>query len=138
VAVAGKIAGKARKRPPTDGPNFLAMSPVATVIRPPRKKRMAYSCHLASFSASGFILMRIVVFQRSPGSSSSPPEKNPPEAHRSDEPDDEEPRRGEFRLGLFAVQENHGAPGVGEERASSGEHRAGFESRVGCAVGFDG
>src|ERR1700722_10462357 len=75
-------------------------------------------------------------FPRSSGFSSSPPEKSPPEAHRNDEPDDEETRCGELRLGLFAVQENHGAPGVYEKRGGSAEHRAGFESRVGCAVGL--
>ena len=70
--------------------------------------------------------------------SNSPPEKSPPEAHRNDEPDDEETGRGEFRLGLFAVQENHRAPSVHEERGGSGEHRAGFKSRVGYTIGFNG
>jgi hypothetical protein len=60
VAVAGKIAGKARKRPPTPGPNFLAMRPVATVIRPPKRKRMAYSWGLVSFAAARFVFMRMI------------------------------------------------------------------------------
>lgn len=45
VALAGKIAGNARKSPPITGPNFLATTPAAAVINPPRTNRTAYSCH---------------------------------------------------------------------------------------------
>ena len=41
VALAGKIAGNARKRPPTLGPYFFAMIPVAAVASPPQQKRIA-------------------------------------------------------------------------------------------------
>lgn len=34
VALAGKIAGNARKSPPTPGPHFLAITPAITVMRP--------------------------------------------------------------------------------------------------------
>jgi hypothetical protein len=35
VALAGKIAGKARNKPPTTGPKRKAISPAMTVIAPP-------------------------------------------------------------------------------------------------------
>jgi hypothetical protein len=38
VALAGKIAGNARKRPPKTGPYFLATSPVRTVIAPAKNE----------------------------------------------------------------------------------------------------
>jgi hypothetical protein len=47
VALAGKIAGNARKRPPITGPNLLPMIPTAAVIPPPMRKRTAYSCQVA-------------------------------------------------------------------------------------------
>ena len=43
VALAGKIAGKARKRPPVAGPQRWAIN--RRVIIPRNKNRMAYSCH---------------------------------------------------------------------------------------------
>ena len=48
VALAGKIAGNARNRPPNTGPYRLAMGPVITVIAPPRKNLTAYSYRLRS------------------------------------------------------------------------------------------
>lgn len=50
VALAGKIAGKARKSPPATGPHFIAINPVTTVTHPPMKNRSAYS--------EGFVLRR--------------------------------------------------------------------------------
>jgi|ERR1700758_4164501 hypothetical protein len=50
VALAGKIAGNARKTPPATGPHFIAINPVATVTQPPMKNRRAYS--------EGFVLRR--------------------------------------------------------------------------------
>lgn len=41
VALAGKIAGKAKNNPPMPGPNFLAMIPAKAVINPPRRNRTA-------------------------------------------------------------------------------------------------
>lgn len=46
LALAGKIAGKARKRPPTPGPKCFAIKAAATVDSPPNKNRTAYSCGL--------------------------------------------------------------------------------------------
>ncbi len=46
VRLEGKIAGKARKRPPKTGPYRFARMPVTTVIAPPNKKREAYSPHV--------------------------------------------------------------------------------------------
>ena len=43
VALAGKIAGKARNSPPTIGPKRAAMSPAITVIAPPSRNRRRYS-----------------------------------------------------------------------------------------------
>lgn len=43
VALAQKTAGSARNRPPTDAPNRLLITPVATVAIPPSTKRMRYS-----------------------------------------------------------------------------------------------
>jgi hypothetical protein len=48
VALAGKMAGKARKRPPKPGPNFLAINPATTVAKPPNRNRIKYSCALIS------------------------------------------------------------------------------------------
>jgi hypothetical protein len=44
VALAGKIAGNARKRPPIPGPYRLAMTPAIAVQSPPKTKRATYSC----------------------------------------------------------------------------------------------
>jgi hypothetical protein len=49
---------------PTPGPNFLAMRPVATVMRPPKRKRMAYSWGFVSLAAAKFIFMRMILFLR--------------------------------------------------------------------------
>jgi hypothetical protein len=38
VALAGKIAGNAKKSPPTAGPNCLAMTPAMAVMSPPKNK----------------------------------------------------------------------------------------------------
>jgi len=46
VALAGKMAGNARKSPPSTGPYLLAITPVATVINPPKRPRKANSYHL--------------------------------------------------------------------------------------------
>jgi len=43
VALAGKIAGKARNRPPTTGPKRAAMRPATTVIAPPSTNLTRYS-----------------------------------------------------------------------------------------------
>jgi hypothetical protein len=48
LALAGKIAGKARKRPPMPGPKRFAIKPAATVDKPPNTNRTAYSCGLVS------------------------------------------------------------------------------------------
>jgi len=41
VALAGKIAGNARKSPPTAAPNCLAMTPAMAVTSPPKTNRTA-------------------------------------------------------------------------------------------------
>jgi hypothetical protein len=41
VALAGKIAGNAKNKPPIPGPNFLAIIPATTVISPPKRNRTA-------------------------------------------------------------------------------------------------
>jgi hypothetical protein len=41
VALAGKIAGKAKNKPPTPGPNFRAIIPARAVINPPKRNRTA-------------------------------------------------------------------------------------------------
>jgi hypothetical protein len=43
VALAGKIAGKARNRPPTTGPKRAAIRPATTVIAPPSANLARYS-----------------------------------------------------------------------------------------------
>ena len=43
VALAQKMAGKARNRPPTDAPQTEPIIPVRTVIAPPSVKRIRYS-----------------------------------------------------------------------------------------------
>src|ERR1700676_1326977 len=59
VALAGKIAGKARKSPPTPGPNFLAMMPATAVINPPKRKRTKNSYHRVFPRAEGSISIRM-------------------------------------------------------------------------------
>jgi hypothetical protein len=51
VELAGKIAGKARNKPPNTGPYRFARIPAMTVIVPPKRNRTAYSYHLVSFRA---------------------------------------------------------------------------------------
>jgi hypothetical protein len=70
VALALKIAGNARNKPPVSGPNTFAIAPVATVAKPPSTKRMRYSCHRVSRSAEGCIRMFMA---RYPSSSHFPP-----------------------------------------------------------------
>ena len=62
VALAGKMAGNARNRPPKTGPYRLARSPAAAVIAPPNRKRSAYSYHRVRFTAdmSMSILIRLL------------------------------------------------------------------------------
>src|SRR6266576_68612 len=45
VALEGKIAGNARKSPAIAGPYSFAMIAARAVIAPPKRKRVAYSCH---------------------------------------------------------------------------------------------
>jgi hypothetical protein len=51
VALAGKIAGNARKSPPSTGPKYLARVLAITVIAPPNAKRTRYSYHFVLASA---------------------------------------------------------------------------------------
>ncbi len=57
VAVAGKIAGNARKSPPISGPKCFAMIPVNAVTAPPNTKRPIYSYHRDSRSPSVVIFI---------------------------------------------------------------------------------
>ena len=41
VALAGKMAGKAKNKPPMPGPNVRAIMPAKAVINPPKRNRMA-------------------------------------------------------------------------------------------------
>ncbi len=41
VALAGKIAGNAKNKPPMPGPNFWAIIPAKAVINPPKRNRTA-------------------------------------------------------------------------------------------------
>jgi hypothetical protein len=64
VALAGKIAGNARKRPPTPGPNLLAIRPATTVAKPPNKNRTTYSCGLVSFREDKFTSILFMLVSR--------------------------------------------------------------------------
>ena len=55
LRLAGKMAGKAKKSPPTAGPNFTAMAPAEAVMRPPKIKRWLNSRHLICLSAARLI-----------------------------------------------------------------------------------
>jgi hypothetical protein len=50
VTLAARIAGKAKKSPPTLGPYPLAIAAAPAVTSPPRTKRVASSYHLLCFS----------------------------------------------------------------------------------------
>ena len=53
VALAQKMAGRARKSPPTDAPYRPLMKPVKTVATPPSPKRIRYSYQRPSRSEDG-------------------------------------------------------------------------------------
>jgi hypothetical protein len=63
VALEEKMAGKARNNPPTTGPKCVAISPVATVMRPPSRKRVKYSCHWVCLSEARSIRILMVYFR---------------------------------------------------------------------------
>lgn len=56
VAPAGKIAGKAKKSPPTPGPNSFAIMPAPAVINPPKRNRTPNSYQRVFFRAEASIL----------------------------------------------------------------------------------
>jgi hypothetical protein len=60
VALAGRMAGNARNKPPKTGPACLAMIPAITGMTPPRRKRTPYSYHLVVRIVEGlrWILIR--------------------------------------------------------------------------------
>ena len=66
VALAQKIAGNARNKPPVSGPNAFAIAPVATVAKPPSTKRMRYSCQRVSRSAEGCIRIFMALPEQQP------------------------------------------------------------------------
>ena len=49
VKPAGRIAGKARNKPPTVGPNRWAINPAIAVISPPKTNRTANAFHFVLF-----------------------------------------------------------------------------------------
>jgi len=59
VPESGKIAGNAKNRPPTTGPNDFAIRPVATVAIPPNNMRRKISYHFVCFSADSLNLTTI-------------------------------------------------------------------------------
>ena len=59
VALAGKIAGKARNKPPILGPNSFATTPARAVVAPPIRNRDIYSGQRVLASAEG--LRRILI-----------------------------------------------------------------------------
>lgn len=64
VALAGKIAGKARNSPPMTGPNRLAIRPAKAVISPPKRNRMPYSYHLVCPMTEGSTLICMTISTR--------------------------------------------------------------------------
>jgi hypothetical protein len=64
VAVAGNIAGNARNKPPITGPYDFAIIPVATVAKPPNRKRKTISYHLVRQSADNLNLITIYLSTR--------------------------------------------------------------------------
>jgi hypothetical protein len=64
VALAGKMAGNARKRPPKTGPKCCATNPANNVIDPPKTKRIVYSYHLVRRSADNSKRTLIIHFLR--------------------------------------------------------------------------
>lgn len=64
VALAGKIAGNARKRPPNTGPNRLASKPAITVMAPPNKNRTPYSYHLVPARADRSTVTLIACYRK--------------------------------------------------------------------------
>src|SRR6201996_922840 len=65
VGVAGKIAGNARNKPPITGPYDFAIIPVATVAKPPNRKRKTISYHLVRRRADNLNLITIYLSTRS-------------------------------------------------------------------------
>jgi hypothetical protein len=64
VALAGKIAGTAKNKPPTAGPCRFAMRPAATVITPPKKNLIAYSYHFVLESAEKLARIIVLIYFR--------------------------------------------------------------------------
>ncbi len=64
VAPAGKMAGNARKIPPTTGPYFRAISPAPAVINPPATKRVTTSYHRVSCRPDRSISIRMAPGRR--------------------------------------------------------------------------
>lgn len=62
VALAGKIAGKARNRPPTAGPYFLPMIPVAAVMSPPTMNRVRSSYQRVCLRGEGSRMIRTLFY----------------------------------------------------------------------------
>lgn len=50
VALAAKMAGKARHKPPITGPKWSATRPATTAVNPPKVNRTTYSYGLACFN----------------------------------------------------------------------------------------
>src|SRR5579864_2676943 len=122
VALAGKIAGNARNKPPMPGPYFLAISPAMAVMRPPKKNRTASSCQLVCRRTEGSALT-CMLFQ---------PHRPETEGHAKPN------RHGTYgdpeRLGFVAHQNPTHERGIGKKCDGTNYHRASFGRRVGSAL----
>jgi hypothetical protein len=86
VAVEGKMAGNARKSPPTTGPKCLAINPVSTVATPPKSTRKTSSYHLVCRSAANWNLTVIYLRRtnHNPKAARSHDERRPAETNEAD------------------------------------------------------
>jgi hypothetical protein len=120
VALAGKIAGKARKSPPATGPNSLAMSPASIVVTPPSNNRTAYSCHRVSRRLDSLTRMGMTLSQEQPGNEKS---AGKPGGSRKD--------RGSRRMDMEPLDQLTGDDAIEAECQSTDDHRSTFDGRVG-------
>src|SRR5579864_3810111 len=122
LAAAGKIEGHARKRPPTPGPNSLAITPTKAVINPPARNLMANSYHLVLLRPDRSMLIV-----------KNLPQPERPQKNRKPKPQHNE-RTGNYgSASSIPHQRVADAAGIRTERDSPSDHRAGFHARVGGA-----
>src|SRR5205085_10237461 len=135
VRLAGRMAGKARNRPPTAGPYVVPRTPARAVTRPPKAKRTAYSRHdvLRRHEGSALIVSKRDVTVMGP----SPP-CGGPQAEGHGQPPEPRRRRGHDRVPPVAQEQARDGPTIGAQRDGPQDHRMPVHGRVVDALRQEG